>query len=335
MSLQPILMVVVDTEEEFDWSAPLSPEATAVTAMAHVQFGQEICDHFAIRPVYVIDYPVASQEQGWLPLKGFMQEDRAFVGAHLHPWVNPPFVDLCEPVHSFPGNLPRHLEQEKLAVLTKQIASVMGRMPTIYKAGRYGLGPNTPLVLAELGYEFDLSSAPPYDFSDQGGPDFSNACNQPGPMSAHNHVLSLPTTGDYIGLLTHSRPLAHRIYRRVVTHPQLKSLHLPGIFARTRLLDRIRLSPEGHTLDELKRLTLALMHRGLQVFSFSFHSPSLKPGCTPYVRDKKDLQLFLATMHRYFHFFLHELNGIAMTPWEVKKWVEASVNQTSLTPSCR
>lgn len=318
MPPQPVLMVVVDTEEEFDWSAPLSPHATAVTAMDHVHYSQEICDHFAIRPIYVIDYPVASQKTGWLPLKGFMQENRAFIGAHLHPWVTPPFADLGLAAHSFPGNLPRPLEQEKLAVLTQQIASVMGHVPTIYKAGRYGVGPNTPAILAELGYEFDLSSAPPYDFSDQGGPDFSATPNHPGPMGSQNTVFSLPTTGDYIGVLTHSRFRAHKIYQWA-SHPKRKSLHLPGMLARTRLLDRIRLSPEGHTLDEMKRLTLALIDRGLDVFSFSFHSPSLKPGCTPYVRDKKDLQLFLQTMRCYFHFFLNELHGVALTPWEVKQ----------------
>ena len=41
---RPTLMVVVDTEEEFDWSAPFSRQATGVTAMRHIDRAQRLCD---------------------------------------------------------------------------------------------------------------------------------------------------------------------------------------------------------------------------------------------------------------------------------------------------
>ena len=66
-----------------------------------------------------------------------------------------------------------------------------------------------------------------------------------------------------------------------------------AVFSRLRILERIRLSPEGFSLSELKRATKALVARGTRVLTFSFHSPSVAPGHTPYVADVADLRAFL------------------------------------------
>jgi len=58
---------------------------------------------------------------------------------------------------------------------------------------------------------------------------------------------------------------------------------------------------------------------GTRVFTFSFHSPSLRPGCTPYVRTESDLKVFLATCRQYFEFFLDELGGATMGPAELRQ----------------
>lgn len=321
---RPILLVVVDTEEEFDWSAPFDRRQTSVRAMAEIHRGQEMCDRFGIRPVYVMDYPVATQEAGWRSLKEFIDGGRAVVGAHLHPWVTPPLVEDLTSANSFPGNLPIDMEREKLAVLTRQIQTVMGCRPKIYKAGRYGIGPNTPAILHELGYKVDLSPAPPFSFHAGGGPDFSRTSNNPQPMTGHS-ILSFPATGDFIGKLASSRHRANQLYQ-LATHPRIKPLRLPGILSRTRMLERIRLSPEGHSADELERLTVSLLQRGLTVFSLTLHSPSFKPGCTPYVRDQQDLKLFMETLNRYFHFFMNVLEGISLTPMEVGNFLGINQN---------
>ena len=55
---KPQLFVVVDTEEEFDWSAPFSRTNTGVSAMARIGRVQHIFDRFGIKPTYVVDHPV-------------------------------------------------------------------------------------------------------------------------------------------------------------------------------------------------------------------------------------------------------------------------------------
>ena len=50
----------------------------------------------------------------------------------------------------------------------------------------------------------------------------------------------------------------------------------------------------------------------------SFHSPSVVPGCTPYVGSESELEGFLDCFRRYFDFFFGELGGVTMTPVELR-----------------
>src|SRR4030095_7281494 len=162
---RPILSVVVHTEEEFDWSKPHDRSATTVEHMRYIDRAQGVFDEHAIVPNYVVDYPIASQDMSIRPLKSFADAGRALIGAHLHPWVSPPHVEDVNARNSYPGNLPRALESEKLGRLTEKIAESFGTRPQTYLAGRYGFGANTAAILEELGYEVDISPAVPIAFS--------------------------------------------------------------------------------------------------------------------------------------------------------------------------
>src|SRR5690606_9477265 len=88
---RPVLMVIVDTEEEFDWSRPVARENTATTSIAAQTRAHRLFERHGIKPAYVIDYPVATQPDGWGPLAELHADGLCEIGAHLHPWVNPPF----------------------------------------------------------------------------------------------------------------------------------------------------------------------------------------------------------------------------------------------------
>ena len=92
--------------------------------------------------------------------------------------------------------------------------------------------------------------------------------------------------------------------------------------ARLRLLERIRLSPEDYDEPEMRRLTATLLDDGARVFVFSFHSPSVMPGGTPYVRSAAELERFLGKCRRYFEFFFGRLQGCAKTPLQLKSFIE-------------
>jgi hypothetical protein len=309
----PLLLVVIDTEEEFDWRLPHSRENTSVSAIAAQGLAQEIFAGHGIVPTYVVDYPVATTPAAVEVLKSFSNRGACRIGAHLHPWVNPPHLEIVNATNSYPGNLPPALERAKLTALTEAIVQSFGTAPVVYKAGRYGLGPATAGILEELGYRVDVSVVPFTDFSDDGGPDFSRIDFQPTWFGERGNLLEIPLSCGFYGML---RSLGSTLFSGV-SGPIGMRLHLPGILARSGLLERIRLTPEGVDLAANIRLARSLYEQGCRIFSFTYHSPSLVPGMTPYVRSDRELAGFLESMDRFFAFFRQDLGGRPSDPMEV------------------
>ncbi len=86
----PQLIVVVDTEAEFDWTADPDVNANEVSAVRNIHLVQEIFDEYEITPCYVVDYPMATQSESVYALREIFERRPCEIGAHLHPWVNPP-----------------------------------------------------------------------------------------------------------------------------------------------------------------------------------------------------------------------------------------------------
>ena len=206
----PLLLVVIDTEEEFDWSRPLARENVAVAAMRDQARAHRLFERFGIRPTYVVDYAVAGQPDGFRPLKELYDSGLCDVGAHLHPWVNPPHEETVCNFNSYPGNLPPALERAKLAALCDVIGESFGRRPTVYKAGRYGAGRATTPALEALGFEVDTSVLPHTDLTPNEGPDYSHCGAAPYWFGHGRKLLEIPMTVGYAGLLRRSDGHLHR-----------------------------------------------------------------------------------------------------------------------------
>ena len=301
--MTPELLIVVDTEEEFDWAAPLSRESVATSAIPAQARAHEIYDRLGIVPTYVIDYPVATDAEAVRFLKALRDSGKAEIGAHLHPWVTPPHVEEVNPFNSYHCNLPPELERAKLAALTEAITRGFGARPRAFKAGRYGYGPTTGRALAALGYEVDCSFVPHTDLSGDGGPDFRFVPDVPHWLD--NGLLEVPLTVGFVGAMP---GLGARV-GRLFDSPAAGRLHLPGMLARAGLVQRSRLTPEGTPAAEQCALLEAMLRRGHRLFSLTYHSPSLAPGHTPYVRDEAELTAFLGAIEQVLSFFQRELGG--------------------------
>lgn len=309
--MTPELAIVVDTEEEFDWSRPFSRDNVSTRAIPAQARAHRIYDRFAIVPTYVVDYPVATDPAAIAFLRGLKEAGKAEIGAHLHPWVTPPHLEQVNARNSYHCNLPPELERAKLAALTEAITAGFGARPAIFKAGRYGYGPATGRILADLGYQVDCSFVPHTDLSSDGGPDFRGRPDRPHwlpegllevPLSV-GFLGALPALGERTAALFDSRAAAR--------------LRIPGALARSGLVARSRLSPEGTPPDEQCRLIAAMIARGHRTFSLTYHSPSLAPGHTPYVRDEADLDRFLAAIEQVLTFFRDEIGGRFTTLSEI------------------
>ena len=315
-----MVVVVVDTEAEFDWARQRPRRAMGVTSVKSQINMQRIFERYQVRPTYVLDYPVSSTPEAYEIIREFHHSGTCEIGAHLQPWDNPPFLERKTDENSYPGNLPFELEREKLLRLSQIIEENVGVRPRIYKAGRYGVGRATAQILAELGYQIDLSVVPGTDLTRQFGPDFSHCGARPYWFGQAPALLEIPLSIGYTGLLARTRSLAYVL----TMNERPKALHVPGVLARLRLVERITLTPEGVSFDEQRRLTRALLHEGQRVFTFSYHSPSLAPGNTPYVQNDADLRGFLQRIEQYLEFFASEVGGHAATPFEVKALAERS-----------
>ncbi len=308
----PTLFVVVDTEAEFDWNKPFARELTSVTAMDDIERGQDIFDRYGLKPIYAIDYPVASQERGFARLAAIHARQGCEIGAHLHPWTTPPFEEDVSTRNSYPGNLDPALEERKLAVLMQAIRRSFNISPVFYKAGRYGFGPATPAALVRHGIRVDLSVLPFADLRRRGGPDFQ-ALQPIAYRIDGTAILSLPMTRSHVG----AWPALAGVARAMDNLPAGRSLHLNSVLARLGLFETITLTPEGVTVSEQVRLIRTMLKHGTRQFVLHYHSPSLSPGHTPYVRDQAGLQILLSRLSEVCRFFFQELGGLPGDPAEL------------------
>jgi hypothetical protein len=291
--------VFVDTEEEFDWSKPHSRKARSTRAIGAIPAMQARFGARGVKPIYLVDHPVATDAAARAVLRPFAERGEATIGTQLHPWVNPPFEEELSLRNSFAGNLPAPLERAKLARLTEAIEEGFGSRPIVYRAGRYGAGPNTAAILEELGYRADASVRPLFDYSADGGPDYSAV--RPLPFRVGG-LLEIPLCVALTGRLGQR---GGGFYRRIAGLPLARSLA-----SRTGLLSRVSLTPEGMPPGEVAEAVRRLSEQGVRLFTFSFHSPSLQPGHTPYVRSEADLARFHAWWESMFEF----LDGEGIVP---------------------
>lgn len=277
-------VVTVDVEEEFDWTKPIQREHFGLATVPALRKFQQFCEGFGVVPIYMVDFPVATSKIAADILGEAARAGRAEIGVQLHPWVNPPYDEEVSEYNSYAGNLPVETERAKLLHLRDTIEKNLGVAPVIYRAGRYGLGPHTAGLLREAGIAIDTSVRARFDYSHTGGPNYRRHPLLPYWIGKDRALLELPLTTVYWGPL---RQLGDTIYPQLWRAPSLR-----GLLARLGLLERISLTPEGITAEEALRGTDIALDEGLPVLVYSFHSPSLAPGHTPYVRSEADLDGF-------------------------------------------
>ena len=304
--------VMIDTEEEFDWRAPLDSANRSVTATAALpEAHRRFADH-GVPLTYLIDHPVATDPAAMEILRLLIGDGRSAVGTQLHPWVNPPIDEAMLRANTFVGNLPVALEAAKLDVLTETITRGTGVAPRIYRAGRYGVGPATLKLLADRGYWIDSSMRSAYDYSAEGGTDFTAIPNWAFRCGPERSMVELPLTTVFTGTV---RAGGVGLYRGLGRIPKAR-----GAFARARLLSRVALTPEDMPLADALEAIAVSLGEGLRLLNFSFHSPSLVPGHTPYVRDATDLKAF----HHWWNIVLADLARRGVAPASLDDLISAS-----------
>jgi hypothetical protein len=304
--------VFVDTEEEFDWNEPRSRTNTGTSHIRHLPEFQRLADAHGIAPCYLIDYPVADTPDAAATMAELLAAGTCSIGTQLHPWVNPPFDEDVTTFNSFVGNLPEELERAKLKLLTQRIEQAVGERPISYRAGRYGIGPNSGRLLEEMGYRVDTSVRPYFDYRHEGGPNFRKRDPRPHWAGPKGLMLELPLGVAFTGQL--------RAFGRQLFGDGRSRRNFLAALARSGMLARVALTPEDMPANDVKEAISLLLDDGLSYLSFSFHSPSIAPGHTPYVRNSADLSDF----YRWWDAILSHLARSGVTPASLEQVIDAA-----------
>jgi hypothetical protein len=327
------LVASIDTEED-NWRP--TRDGIRIENVRELPALQAFLAGLGLRPTYFVDHPVASAPWSAAILREIAASGAAEIGAHLHPWNTPPLDEAMLPRHSMLKNLAADLQARKLRVLRDVLASATGQAPTSFRAGRFGLGPETVRALIDCGFRVDSSVTPWIDWSGfDGGPDFRGApqgCyrvradQDPRTPAATGALLELPLSSGFT-----RRPFAWRARAHAALRSRaLGRLPLAGLASRLGIVRRVILTPEGETLPALLELAARLLEQGERFLHLFWHSPSLVPGLSPFVTSAGDRERLFATIEG----FVNGASRLArIVPMTVGEAAEALDPQRALQPA--
>ena len=290
------IIITVDTEEEGLWGGGYSVTGNTTDNLRGLPRFQSACEELSTPPTYLIDAPVTEDLVAVDLMRTWQRQGRCEVGAHCHPWCNPPLPSRVQrPEETYLSNLPIDLQLEKLRWLTSRISEMMEQAPTSYRSGRYGFDHDTATILDDLGYLVDSSVLPLFDYRENGGPDYTLVSRKPYRFFAEEtgrKLVEVPITSGF------TRPgyeFQRKLWAGLRKQPW-KRLRLPGIADRLGLARRVKLSPEQYTQEDLRGLIDSAVTDGLSTLVLMLHSSSLVPGMSPYAKTDSDLEAFYRTM---------------------------------------
>ena len=152
---KPKFILTVDTEFDRQSSDEISFEN-----LRRLSKFQNFCSDMGIKVTYLCTYGAVTSPY----FKDFLHSVNLSdleIGAHLHPWSNPPFVDL-DNSHKrfFPNNYDPSIIESKLKILTESICDRVTQ-PYSYRAGRFGFDVmQHTRILIKLGFKIDSSVTP-------------------------------------------------------------------------------------------------------------------------------------------------------------------------------
>ena len=311
------LIITVDTEEEGLWSNSFRAIGNTVNNVQGIPAFQAICENHRLSPVYMVNTPVLEDDSATNILRAIHDRGNCEIGCHIHPWNTPPVEHHASSENSYLCNLNEDIQRIKIEQVTAAIENRFGIRPYSFRAGRYGLDTIGAKILHDQGYEVDSSVCPFTDYSEDGGPDFRGYPWSPyyigQTLSSANlepdGLLEVPVS---FGFNWSQFESAFKFYELLASKP-LKHLRLRGILSRLNLLNKIKFSPEKHDATQLNKLATIYVQQGCPSMVMMFHSSSVSPGNSPYVKNADELKKFLKTIDETIDHCLNNLNMLPAT----------------------
>ena len=273
----PILFVLsVDTEEEWDWSGPFPQEFAEVKNVDQLPAFQSLCTKMGIKPTYFVDYAVVNSAHAVQKMLEFCHIDNCEIGAHLHPWCNPPYFGDVGEAESHVVNLPTEQVRQKLDVLLNKITKTLGVKPKSFRTGRWGIDSSVMQLLVSKQINVDSSVYPFYKneyFSCNGSPllPYWPDLNDPLKSGKQQQIFEVPVT---VGFNRNAFEFCNVVHT-AFAQPPLSWTRFNGLAWHTKLLRKNYLCPELSSVEDMISLCDKVLQKGYPILHMYMHSSSL------------------------------------------------------------
>lgn len=324
--MKRFLFITIDTEEDV-WGG-YTVKNPSLENIKNIYLVQKIFEKYNAIPTYLINYPVAIDDYSVKLFSYLFDNNKCDIGTHCHPWNTPPYFNGGDlEYNSLMRNLPEELIEKKMIQLHSKIVDNFNLTPTVFRAGRWGVGDNVIRVIKKLSYSIDTSLIPNIDMENCIGSEIyiksilpkgmyegNRVCHKVGKCNDCSEknicIVELPVT---VGFLQKNFRLCYSL-RTYLMREFPKQFRLIGMLDCLRLLNFRTLEPEISSLEDMVKLSKVVMNNGHKFLNMSFHSTSLLPGKSPFVKNGKDLELFLDKIDKYLNFIsLENVKCIGMS----------------------
>lgn len=300
-------ILTIDTEADNQWDHGRN---ITTDNLRYVPRFQNLCDKYLIRPTYLVTSEVCENHFAREIFSDYNMAEKAEIGAHLHSWTTPPFLEkegyrYNDKNHAFAHELPEELAAEKIKNLTDLIESSFKVCPLSFRSGRFGFNETIAKILKTNNYLVDSSVTPLTNWSTIkgipdgiGGPDFLSKTPFPYWFDFDNgFLLEIPVTiiptrfplnrskviSEYY-FRNVDRNIILKIFRRLLFNRQPLWLR-PHLWMNAGMFDEI--------LNEAERIKLPYI-------VMMFHSSELMPGGSNYRTSKDDVEKLYDLLESFF-----------------------------------
>ncbi|MZQ49270.1 MAG: hypothetical protein GT598_09710 [Bacteroidales bacterium] len=314
-----ILSIDTEGDNQWDYGRELTTEN-----IRYVPRFQDFCNKFKIKPTYLVTSEVCQDGFAREIFREYQAAGTAEIGAHLHSWTTPPFLDkkgyrFNDDEHPYASELPIKLLNDKIKSLTDEVEASFGHRPLSFRSGRYGFNETVAGVLIENSYIVDSSVTPFISWtankgisSLNGGPDFSNMT--PGHFeyfSGGKRILEIPVSIYPTRFpLNTSISFARYYFRNVDDNLLLKALR------KFIYKDQpVWLRPFDRTsLNLFKDLVKEAYKLNMKYLVMMFHSSELMPGCSIYRKDEEAIEKLYILLTGFFAYLKDmEIESVTLT----------------------
>ena len=314
-------IITIDTEGDNQWDH--GRDLTAENIKYIPRF-QNLCEKYNIRPTYLITSEVCKDNFAIELFSGYVKDDVAEIGAHLHSWTTPPFMEQDgfrdnDSNHAFASELPYDLLKQKISNLTDQITACCGKHPTSFRSGRYGFDVGTAKALLENSYLVDSSVTPFVSWTSHngvpggsGGPDFIKYSPYPYIYNLKEGALKeIPITIAPTRFPLNSNWHLAQYYFSHVNNSLVLRAFRKLFFYNQPVWAR---PVPGMTIDIFRGLLSEIKSKGLPFLTMMFHSSELMPGCSKYRPDNESIEELYILLEDFFKLLeKNQINSVTLT----------------------